>query len=322
MFCAFTSHEPEFDYLKSLEIEEKINAVCWLPTVNNSLHLLSTNGIVFWMRHILGPAVLFFVINIFSFLDKVIKLWRMAEQSPFAYNFNFRADDKESESGNESGILSETSCITTSQLKSENGTDSNSALKKALSCSSLRIPRYRKRKNLTIEVRPRRIYASAHTYHINAISVNSDQETFLSADDLRINLWHLNVPDQSFSKFYGLFYHFSSFCHFIYFVLTQIFLFAAIVDIKPENMENLNEVITCSRFHPELCNILGYSTCRGVVRLCDMRVGALCDNHVLGKSAYIVLNEYSFLHLIWGLSVAYSKPSLCPRLPLSSRSRC
>lgn len=27
---AFRSHEPEFDYLKSLEIEEKINKIRWL----------------------------------------------------------------------------------------------------------------------------------------------------------------------------------------------------------------------------------------------------------------------------------------------------
>ena len=126
----------------------------------------------------------------------------MAEQSPFAYNFNLRADDKEIESGEEGGILSESPTATASQAKSENGANSNSTLKKAFSCSSLRIPRYRKRKNLTIEVRPRKVYASAHMYHINAISANSDQETFISADDLRINLWHLDVPDQSFSRFW------------------------------------------------------------------------------------------------------------------------
>ncbi|VDM30973.1 unnamed protein product [Hydatigera taeniaeformis] len=227
MFCAFTSHEAEFDYLKSLEIEEKINAICWLPTVNNSLHLLSTN-------------------------DKVIKLWRMSEQSPFAYNFNFRPDEKVAESSGEIDAFSE-ECNVSASEKEENCNIANPCLKKAASCTFLRIPRYRKRKNLTIEVRPRRIYANAHTYHINAISPNSDQETFISADDLRINLWHLDVPGQSFT----------------------------IVDIKPENMEELNEVITCSRFHPELCYMFGYSTSRGVVRLCDMRARALCDNHVL-----------------------------------------
>lgn len=52
---------------------------------------------------------------------------------------------------------------------------------------------------LMVEASPRRIFANAHTYHINSISVNSDQETYLSADDLRINLWHLEITDQSFS---------------------------------------------------------------------------------------------------------------------------
>jgi serine/threonine-protein phosphatase 2A regulatory subunit B len=58
------------------------------------------------------------------------------------------------------------------------------------------------------------VYANAHTYHINSISVNSDQATFLSADDLRINLWDLEVTNRSFN----------------------------IVDIKPANMEDLTEV--------------------------------------------------------------------------------
>ena len=42
----------------------------------------------------------------------------------------------------------------------------------------------------------------------------SDDETFLSADDLRINIWNLNVNEQSFN----------------------------IVDLKPANMEELTEV--------------------------------------------------------------------------------
>lgn len=40
----------------------------------------------------------------------------------------------------------------------------------------------------------------AHAYHINSISVNSDDETYLSADDLRINLWNFGISEQSFSK--------------------------------------------------------------------------------------------------------------------------
>lgn len=55
----------------------------------------------------------------------------------------------------------------------------------------------------------RRVFANAHAYHINSISLNSDCETYISSDDLRINLWNLSISDQSFN----------------------------IVDIKPANME-------------------------------------------------------------------------------------
>jgi serine/threonine-protein phosphatase 2A regulatory subunit B len=57
---------------------------------------------------------------------------------------------------------------------------------------------------LMVEATPKRVFGNAHTYHINSISLNSDQETFLSADDLRINLWHTEVTDQSFSTFFFL----------------------------------------------------------------------------------------------------------------------
>lgn len=44
VYSTFQSHEPEFDYLKSLEIEEKINKIRWLKRKNQSHFLLSTNG--------------------------------------------------------------------------------------------------------------------------------------------------------------------------------------------------------------------------------------------------------------------------------------
>ena len=52
--------------------------------------------------------------------------------------------------------------------------------------------------------------------------VFSDDETYMSADDLRINLWNLEITNQSFN----------------------------IVDIKPANMEDLTEVITAAEFDP------------------------------------------------------------------------
>ena len=103
----------------------------------------------------------------------------------------------------------------------------------------------------TVAAVPKRLYNNAHAYHINSISLNSDGMTFLSADDLRINLWSLENSKCSFN----------------------------IVDIKPSAMEMLTEVITAARFHPRHCHVFAYSSSRGSIKLGDMREEALCDEH-------------------------------------------
>jgi hypothetical protein len=40
----FQSHDQEFDYLKSLEIEEKINHIQWCKPVGQNQFLFTTNG--------------------------------------------------------------------------------------------------------------------------------------------------------------------------------------------------------------------------------------------------------------------------------------
>lgn len=56
VYCTFQSHEPEFDYLKSLEIEEKINALQWLRRSNPAHFLLTTNGSVALFAYLLSSA--------------------------------------------------------------------------------------------------------------------------------------------------------------------------------------------------------------------------------------------------------------------------
>jgi serine/threonine-protein phosphatase 2A regulatory subunit B len=118
------------------------------------------------------------------------------------------------------------------------------------SAADLKLPRLTHHDTVVAAV-PRKTYANAHAYHINSISVNSDGETFISSDDLRINLWNLNIQDQSFN----------------------------IVDIKPANMEELTEVITAAEFHPTHCNEFMYASSKGTIKLADMRQNALCDMH-------------------------------------------
>lgn len=50
-----------------------------------------------------------------------------------------------------------------------------------------------------VKATSKRVFSNAHAYHINSIAVNSDGETYLSADDLRVNLWSLGITNQSFS---------------------------------------------------------------------------------------------------------------------------
>uniref|UniRef100_G1T1I6 Serine/threonine-protein phosphatase 2A 55 kDa regulatory subunit B n=1 Tax=Oryctolagus cuniculus TaxID=9986 RepID=G1T1I6_RABIT len=193
VYSTFQSHEPEFDYLKSLEIEEKINKIKWLPQQNAAHSLLSTN-------------------------DKTIKLWKITERDKRPEGYNLK---------DEEGKLKDLSTVT-----------------------SLQVP-VLKPMDLMVEVSPRRIFANGHTYHINSISVNSDCETYMSADDLRINLWHLAVTDRSFS----------------------------ILDWRPENVKDGTQGMVSRERHWHHCNLFVYSSSKGSLRLCDMRAAALCDKH-------------------------------------------
>ncbi len=38
----------------------------------------------------------------------------------------------------------------------------------------------------------RKEFKNCHHYNINSLSVSADGETFMSADDLRVNMWNLN----------------------------------------------------------------------------------------------------------------------------------
>jgi serine/threonine-protein phosphatase 2A regulatory subunit B len=142
------------------------------------------------------------------------------------------------------------------------------------SAHDLKLPRLTHHDTVVAAV-PRRTYANAHAYHINSISVNSDGETFISSDDLRINLWNLNIQDQSFN----------------------------IVDIKPANMEELTEVITAAEFHPQSCNWFMYASSKGTIKLADMRESALCDQHA--KRMYD--QPRSFQNLTWKQNLSKKK---------------
>jgi len=170
--------------------------------------------------------------------DKTIKLWKISQKKQKPQVFKSKH------------LLSSSS----TSSSSSNPSSPESSMELSLSPSSpsmdhIKFPTTKDAK-IVAAATPRKVYANAHAYHVNSISLNSDGETFLSSDDLRINLWNLNITNESFT----------------------------VVDMKPPVMEDLTEVITSAEFHPHHCNLFIYSSSRGIIRLADMRQKALCDS--------------------------------------------
>ncbi|EPS74013.1 hypothetical protein M569_00743, partial [Genlisea aurea] len=216
----FQSHEPQFDYLKSIEIEGVINKVRWCASTNRSLSVLSAN-------------------------DKTIKLWWIKELK----NKSIKDIELTQPVNSENSLLAEKSYVNGetpyfsndhSLEWNDNDVSSCNGAHGKISCSED-----------ACAAKCRRVYANAHDFSINSISVNSDLETFISGDELRINLWNLENSNQCFN----------------------------IIDLKPAVMEDLVEMITGAEFHPFHCNLLAYSSSRGFIRIVDLRKSALCDNN-------------------------------------------
>ena len=238
-YTEFQSHEPEFDYLKSLEIEEKINQICWCRRQNAAHFLLSTNGA-------------------YMLTDKTIKLWKVFDKPLNAVAHGALGGEDAELLMSQTVPMNNTSGGIPPSLTRLAAPRAPSVPRLSAAQSRLlRLPRLVYHDTIVAAV-PRKIYANAHAYHINSLSVNSDGETYISADDLRINLWNIGISDKSFN----------------------------IVDIKPVNMEELTEVITAAQFHPQHCNELVYSSSKGTIKLADMRESALCDRYA--KSACIL----------------------------------
>ena len=159
--------------------------------------------------------------------------------------------------------------------------DFKASNKNAKEAAELEPPRVKVGQAKTWQHTLKRSYPNLHNYHINSISVCANGENFISSDDLRINLWNLENKVQAFN----------------------------IIDLKPDNFEELSEVITASQFHPSLDNQFIFSTSKGIIKLGDLRKSSICDHTAMtfeDKDAHA--NRNFFTEIISSISdVAYSK---------------
>lgn len=109
----------------------------------------------------------------------------------------------------------------------------------------------------SVHVTERRVISDMHAFQINSLSVSHDEEIFLSSDDLRVHLWNLNARTSKGAPQGGF----------------------TTVDIRPNSMKDLTEVITSTKFHPNHSHMFAYATSRGSVKLCDLRASALCSTY-------------------------------------------
>ena len=189
-YTEFQSHDTEFDCLKSVEIEPKINVIEWWKHTASNLMLLTSN-------------------------DKTIKLWRLGSKPPPKKSLD-------------QFIRSPSTPPTApSSLPYTDGEEEPAP----------------------VGAKRKQCFKNAHSYNIHSVSVNSDGQSFFSADDLRINLWHVDREDECYT----------------------------IVDLKPVELTDVDELITVARFHPKDCSVLMHGSSKGVIRLADMRARALID---------------------------------------------
>ncbi|VDM34806.1 unnamed protein product [Hydatigera taeniaeformis] len=135
-------------------------------------------------------------------------------------------------------------------------TESGSRKKVAIrSNSDIKVPRWKSlpTENKVVRVYNKKVYARGHGFSLTGLALSLDQQTFLSSDPLRINLWHYDVDYEAFT----------------------------IVDLMPDRIEDITHLITSLASSPSSPSLFAYSTNRGSIRVCDTRNTALCDKPAL-----------------------------------------
>ena len=89
-------------------------------------------------------------------------------------------------------------------------------------------------------------YSNLHNYHINSVSLSSNRQHFLTADDLRVYLWTIENSSQAFN----------------------------LVDLKPPTFDETYRVITACKYHTIFDYEFAYSSSQGHITRVDLRQSA------------------------------------------------
>ena len=82
-----------------------------------------------------------------------------------------------------------------------------------------------------------------------------------------------------------------------------------IVDLKPPNIEELAEVITFVEYHPKRSDIFLFSSSRGYISICDLRVSSVYNNCAM---KYMIEEDPSRKHFFTDIINSISKAKFSP----------
>ena len=119
----------------------------------------------------------------------------------------------------------------------------------------LRVPtvKLREAEERSVTTRTMRVFAKAHQYNINSLALTADNQNFLVADDLRINLCNLHCTNVIYS----------------------------LIDLGLKNVDDLTSTISSTCAHYANPNLFIYSSTNGVIYLYDLRISSQCDPNAL-----------------------------------------
>ena len=124
------------------------------------------------------------------------------------------------------------------------------ANKNAKNEKDLEIPQSKQENFKSWDHEMKRSFPNFHLSTVNHLSVCSDNMSFVSADDLQVLLWNVESKNSAYK----------------------------ILDIRSENLEEEEELITSVQYHPFLDHQLICSSSEGTVRVIDLRTSSTADN--------------------------------------------
>lgn len=95
-------------------------------------------------------------------------------------------------------------------------------------------------------------FLNGHKFYINSIALSKDFEYILSADDLNINMWHINRPDRAIP----------------------------VIDTTPKDLSSLTNTITKMKIDPLRENLIYTSSSNGIISVFDMRIKTTTDTPI------------------------------------------